>query len=148
MAIRRVTPQQAAELTGGDGWTYVDVRTIPEFEAEHPRGAHNVPLLHQGPAGRASNPDFVAVMAVAFGRKAKLVIGCASGARSRRAVEMLAEAGFENLADMGGGFAGEVDSMGRLVSPGWKACGLPCASKAEAGHSYAELAKKAAGGAS
>ena len=147
MAIRRVTPKQASELLGG-GWTYVDVRAIPEFEAEHPSGAHNVPLLHQGPAGRTTNPDFVAVMVGAFGRSAQLVIGCAGGVRSRRAVEMLAEAGFQNLADMSAGFAGELNSMGRLLTPGWKASGLPTASTAEPGRSYAELMKKASGGAS
>ena len=43
MPIRRVTPNEAAELIAS-GWTYIDVRTIPEFEAEHPSGAYNVPL--------------------------------------------------------------------------------------------------------
>jgi rhodanese-related sulfurtransferase len=140
MPIRRVTPQEAADLLA-EGWTYVDVRTIPEFEAEHPSGAFSVPLLHKGPAGRIANPDFVAVMESAFGHDTRIVVGCATGSRSRRAAEILTDAGFEELVDMRGGFAGESDSMGRLVTPGWKAAGLPTASAAEPGHSYEDLKK-------
>src|SRR6266545_6771732 len=127
MPIRRVTPNEAAELVSA-GWAYIDVRTIPEFEAEHPSGAYNVPLLHQGQAGRSSNPDFVAVMEAGFGHGARLVVGCAGGTRSRRAAEILADAGFEHVVDVRGGFAGESDSMGRLVTAGWKASGLPSTS--------------------
>jgi rhodanese-related sulfurtransferase len=145
MPIRRVTPQEAAELLA-QGWMYVDVRTIPEFDAEHPRGAYSVPLMQQGPAGRTANADFLAVMEAAFGKSAQLVVGCASGGRSRRAAEMLAEAGFDQVADMRAGFAGETDSMGRLVAPGWKAAGLPTASAAEAGRRYEDLHRKAQGG--
>jgi rhodanese-related sulfurtransferase len=83
----------------------------------------------------------------AFGKSARLVLACAGGARSRRAAEMLAEAGFENLADMTAGFSGEMDSMGRLVTPGWKGCGFSTASGAEPGHGYEDLVKKARGGA-
>jgi rhodanese-related sulfurtransferase len=142
MPIRRVTPQEAVELIA-DGWMYVDVRTIPEFEAEHPRGAYSVPLMQQGPAGRTSNPDFVAIVEGAFGRGARLVLGCASGNRSRRAADLLGEAGFAELADMPAGFGGETDSMGRLVTPGWKAAGLPTASAAEPGRRYEDLVAKA-----
>ena len=49
---------------------------------------------------------------------------------------------------MRGGFAGESDSMGRLVTAGWKAAGLPSASAAEPGHRYEELMAKTRGGAS
>lgn len=150
MSIRRVSPQEAADLLA-QGWVYVDVRTIPEFDAEHPRGAYSVPLLHKGPAGRTSNPDFLAVMKAAFGNGAKLVVGCATGSRSRRAAEMLADAGFAEVVDMRAGFAGETDSMGRLVTPGWKAAGLPTASAAEPaepGRRYEDLLKKAQGGVS
>jgi rhodanese-related sulfurtransferase len=147
MSIRRVTPQEAADLVA-QGWTYVDVRTLPEFEAEHPQGAFSVPLLHQGPTGRTSNPEFVPIMEASFGHGAKLVLGCAGGTRSRRAAELLAEAGFEEVADVRGGFNGETDSMGRLVTPGWKAAGLPTATAPEPGHRYEDLVTKARGGAS
>jgi rhodanese-related sulfurtransferase len=147
MPIRRVTPQEAAELLAA-GWIYVDVRTIPEFEAEHPQGAYNVPLLHQGPDGRTSNPEFVAIMEGAFGRGAQVICGCAGGSRGKRAAEMLTEAGFANAIEMRGGFGNETDSLGRVVTPGWKASGLPSDSAAEPGHGYNELVVKAGGGAS
>jgi len=147
MPIRRVTPQEATELLA-DGWTYVDVRTIPEFDAGHPTGAYNVPLMHQGTTGRTSNGEFVPVMEGAFGQGARLVVGCAGGTRARRAAEMLAEAGFEQVVEMRGGFGEETDSMGRVVTPGWKASGLPVEDAAEPGQRYEELEKKARGGAS
>jgi len=147
MPIRTVSPQEAAELLA-QGWTYVDVRTIPEFDAEHPRGAYSVPLMQQGPTGRTSNPDFVATVEGAFGRGARLVLGCAGGTRSRRAAELLAGAGFEELADLTAGFGGKSDSMGRTVAPGWKGAGLPTASAAEPGHRYEDLVTKVRGGAS
>ena len=147
MPIRRVTPSEAAELLAS-GWTYIDVRTIPEFAAEHPRGAYNVPLMHQGPSGRTANPDFLSVVEAGFARDAKLVLGCAGGTRSRRAAEILAEAGFTDVVDMRGGFGGESDSMGRVVTPGWKTAGFPTAAAAEPGHRYDEMEKKARGGGS
>jgi rhodanese-related sulfurtransferase len=147
MPNRRVTPEEAAALMG-EGWSYVDVRTIPEFDAGHPAGAYSVPLMQQGAAGRVANRDFVSVMEGAFGHDARIVVGCASGSRSRRAAEMLADAGFEHVAEMRAGFSGETDSMGRLVTPGWKASGLPTASAAEPGHRYQDLHEKAHGGGS
>ena len=145
MPIRRVTPKEAVELVAS-GWMYIDVRTIPEFDTEHPSGAYNVPLLLQGQAGRSMNPDFVEVIEAALGRDARLVIGCASGNRSRRAADLLAEAGYEDLVDMRAGFGGETDSMGRVIQPGWKAAGLPTESTSEAGHRYEDLVNKARGG--
>jgi rhodanese-related sulfurtransferase len=145
MPIRRVTPKEALDLLA-EGWMYVDVRSIPEFDAEHPQGAFNVPLLHQGPAGRAANPDFIQVMEGAFGHGAKIVLGCAGGNRSRRAAELLTEAGFTSVVDQRGGFGGETDSMGRLVTPGWKASGLPITAATEPGRGYQDLADKARGG--
>lgn len=147
MSIRRVTPEEAADLLA-QGWAYVDVRTIPEFDAEHPHGAYSVPLMHQGPTGRTSNADFLSTVEGAFGREARLVLGCAGGTRSRRAAEMLAEAGFAELAAMPAGLDGLTDSIGRSVTPGWKAEGLPTSSAAEPGHRYEDLVAKARGGAS
>src|SRR4051812_21955325 len=43
--VKRVLPREAAALLA-DGWAYLDVRSIPEFEQGHPPGAVNVPLLH------------------------------------------------------------------------------------------------------
>ncbi len=43
--VKRVTPPEAAALLA-EGWIYLDVRSIPEFDLGHPTGAVNVPLLH------------------------------------------------------------------------------------------------------
>jgi rhodanese-related sulfurtransferase len=138
MSVRRVDPGEAAELLG-NGWKYIDVRSIPEFERGHPSGAYNVPLLHLVPGrGMAPNPEFGAVMAAQFGRDERLVIGCKTGNRSLRAAEMLAAAGYTNVVDMRGGFMGETDPTGQ-VTPGWSARSLPVASVAEPGKSYDEL---------
>jgi rhodanese-related sulfurtransferase len=74
--FRRVSPQEARELQENDGYVYVDVRSVPEFQAGHPMGAFNVPLMHMGPAGMAPNPEFLDVMQKAFPRDAKLLVGC------------------------------------------------------------------------
>ena len=73
--IKRISPEEAnAKL--GEGYTYVDVRTVEEFEAGHPAGALNVPIAFAGRAGMVENPDFVAVMAALFAKDANIVVGC------------------------------------------------------------------------
>ncbi len=140
MEIKRVTPEEAHELLD-QGWIYIDVRSIPEFEEGHPAGAYNVPLLHAAPGrGMTPNEEFMAVMERAFDKSDKLVLGCRSGQRSLRAAEQLAERGFTDLVDMRGGFAGEVDrATGRPVCEGWKSRGLPVESEAREGRDYAAL---------
>lgn len=41
--LTRISPQEASQKLA-EGWTYVDVRTVEEFEAGHPPGAVNVPI--------------------------------------------------------------------------------------------------------
>jgi rhodanese-related sulfurtransferase len=137
---KRVTPQEAAELVSA-GWTYLDVRSIPEFEQGHPRGAANVPLMHAQGGRMAANADFQKVIQANFPRDAKLVVGCKSGGRSMQAVGLLASLGYENLVDVRGGFGGERDAMGRVTVAGWGEAGLPVATQAEPGRAYADLQK-------
>ena len=92
--VKRVSPSEANELLT-QGYVYVDVRSEPEFEESHPRGAVNVPLLHMGPSGMTPNPDFLDVMLKAFPKDAKLVLGCKAGRSALRV-----------LTDDGGGSAG------------------------------------------
>ena len=82
--VKRVSPQEAKDLIDQQGYVYVDVRSIPEFDAGHPTDAYNVPLNHMGPAGMAANPEFMAVMEKTFPKDAKLVLGCQGGGRSLR----------------------------------------------------------------
>jgi rhodanese-related sulfurtransferase len=120
------------------GHVYVDVRSEPEFEEGHPEGALNVPLLNAGPVGLAPNPDFLSVMESAFGKDEPLVIGCKAGGRSKRAVEMLAKAGFSKLSDQVAGFDAGKDAFGRTL-PGWGRSSLPVGKGKPAGQSYSDV---------
>ncbi len=66
---------RAAKARVEEGWTFVDVRTVPEFDEGHAPGAYNIPIFFKGPMGMEPNPDFVAVMERVFPKDAKLVFG-------------------------------------------------------------------------
>ncbi|HVV15571.1 MAG TPA: rhodanese-like domain-containing protein [Polyangia bacterium] len=139
--VKRVTPPEAAALLA-DGWTYLDVRSIPEFDSGHPPGAANVPLLHSTGGRMAPNPDFQKVVEAVYPRDTKLVVGCKMGGRSLQAAALLEASGYTNIVDMRGGFHGEQDGMGRVSCAGWAASNLPVETAAPADKTYAELAKK------
>ena len=135
---KAVTPAEAAALLA-QGHVYVDVRSEPEFEAGHPEGALNVPLLNAGPVGLVENPEFLAVMQSAFGKDEPLVIGCKAGGRSKRAAAMLAQAGFTQLSDQVAGFDAGKDAFGRAI-PGWsRTPGLPVGKGKPAGQAYTDV---------
>ena len=136
--VKRVLPAEASGLMK-EGWTYLDVRSIPEFEQGHPAGAANIPLLHAQAGRMMPNPDFQRVVEANFPKDTRLVIGCRSASRSLQAAALLGAAGYTNVVDMRGGFGGERDGMGRTSVAGWAESGLPTATKADAGKSYAEL---------
>lgn len=83
-----VEPLAAAELVAS-GATYLDVREVVEFDSGHAPGALHIPMdelrtrLAELPAGL-------------------LVVGCRSGARSAKVVEVLLAAGFEAVNLAGG----------------------------------------------
>jgi rhodanese-related sulfurtransferase len=138
--IKSVTPEEAAALLA-EGYVYVDVRSEPEFEAGHVPGALNVPLLHQGPAGMTANPEFLSVMQQAFGKGEKLVVGCKAGGRSKKAADALAQAGFQELADMSAGWDGSRDAFGQTL-PGWSKKGLPVEQGKPSGQAYADVKER------
>jgi len=138
--MTRISPQEAQELLG-QGWTYLDVRSEPEFEQGHPPGALNIPFMHAGPSGMTPNPDFLAVVTKVFQKDARIVVGCQSGGRSQRAVQLLEGQGYTALVDQRCGFGGTRDATGRM-EPGWAATGLPVEQGIPAGHSYRELQSK------
>jgi rhodanese-related sulfurtransferase len=115
-----------------EGAVYVDVRSQAEFEAGHPAGAVNIPLLDRDPRSgqMAPNPDFVEVMKANFPADATLLMGCQMGGRSNRAAQILETFGFTNLTNVIAGYGG------------WLQHGLPVETDAE-GRSYADMAKKA-----
>jgi rhodanese-related sulfurtransferase len=139
---KRVTPPEAAELLK-QGWRYLDVRSTQEFEAGHPEGALNVPLLHMQNGRMIGNPDFQSVVEGNFAKADPLVIGCKMGGRSLQAATFMEAAGFTQVVDVRGGFSGEKDPYGRVSVAGWADAGLPVSTKAAPGASYEELQKKA-----
>ena len=138
--IKRVSPQEALELTK-NGWVYVDVRSEQEFEGGHPASAYNVPVSHMAGGSMTPNPDFVSVMEKAFGKDAKIVVGCKTGGRSLRAAQALVGAGFANVIDQRAGWDGARDPFGQL-EPGWSRVGLPVETGATAGRAYVDVKEK------
>lgn len=143
MATRRVSPKEAQELIEREGYVYVDVRSVPEYEGGHPSGSYNVPVAHASPGGMQPNPDFVRVMEASFPKDAKLVLGCMSGNRSMRAAGALEQAGYTDVVDQRAGWGGAKDPFGRVTEPGWSAAGLPTATGPDAERGYDALKKKA-----
>ena len=135
--LKRVSPEQAKELLD-QGYTYVDVRSEPEFEAGHVPGALNVPLMNMGPQGMTPNPDFLKVMESAFGKAEKLLTGCKSGGRSLKAAQQLLGAGYQDVVDMRAGWDGGKDDFGR-PDPGWSQKGLPVEKGSPEGQKYPDV---------
>lgn len=146
MPIKNVSPLEAKELLdSGEGYTYLDVRSVQEFISGHPQGAVNIPLLHMDPILRqmVPNPDFLAVVEANFPKDTKLIVGCQSGMRSARAVEILQQAGYTHIVHMQAGFGGARDPFGRISQPGWSQLQLPISTDNGEGVSYESLAAKA-----
>ena len=139
--MKRIAPKEAAVLLG-EGWAYLDVRSIPEFEEGHPTGAANVPLLHFQGGRMAPNPDFQRVVEANFPKDTKLVVGCKAGGRSLQAATLMEASGYTNVVDMRGGFHGERDPYGRENTPGWLAEGLPVEKTSPPEKTYETLSKK------
>lgn len=146
MSFKNVDPPKARELLDGDeGYTYLDVRSVPEFESGHPAGAVNVPLVHHDRGAAVPNPDFLRVVETHFDRTAKIIVGCQSGGRSTRAAEALTASGFTEIVHMDGGFGGARDQLGRMVTRGWSESGLPVEHGSAEGRSYQSLSCQSRG---
>jgi rhodanese-related sulfurtransferase len=103
----------------------------------------NIPVAFSDPArGMVLNSDFVSVVEKNFAKDKAIIVGCQSGARSARAAGILVEAGYQDLANLLGGFGGMRDQMGTVIAPGWSASGLPVSSDNSEGVSYESLAAK------
>lgn len=124
MTVKRVSAQEASELIDEQGYVYLDVRSIPEFDSGHPPGSYNIPLMHATPSGMRPNGDFMAVVAAVFPKDSKLVIGCRSGNRSLRAAQALLASGYEHVVDQRAGISGARDAFGQVLEAGWQDAGL------------------------
>lgn len=139
MSIKRVSPTQAQQMMDEGGYIYVDVRSIPEFDAGHPVGSYNVPLLHAGPAGMAPNPAFLDVMQAAFPKDTRIILGCRSGVRSLNAAQYLIDAGYTDVVDQRAGYEGPP------TDPGWSKLGLATTTTPAPERTYKELEAKVSG---
>tara|TARA_B100000686_G_scaffold278708_1_gene298881 strand:- start:189 stop:629 length:441 start_codon:yes stop_codon:yes gene_type:complete len=145
MSVKHVGVQEAHQMQSEGGYTYVDVRSVMEFEQGHAEGAHNVPLLHRDvqTGQMAPNVDFLVVMQANYASDAKLLIGCQVGGRSARAAQLLAAQGYTDVVNVKGGFGGHRDpATGQVVDEGWAPAGLPV----ESGDSGYEALRTKAGG--
>src|SRR5262245_66654405 len=109
MDIPQTTPPEAHEiLRRHAGAIYLDVRTTAEFEAGHPAGARNVPVVLFDPAGGRPKPnaDFVATVERHIPRQTKLLVGCQAGGRSQHACEVLVQVGVSDAMNVDGGVGG------------------------------------------
>jgi rhodanese-related sulfurtransferase len=148
MSLQQITPEEAYAMIEKDqAIVYLDVRTVPEYEAGHPPSALNVPVVLPNPAVRrmVPNPDFLPTVEANIPKDAKIIVGCMSGGRSQYAAEVLEAAGYHHIANMQGGFGGAHDPMGRVIMPGWQDHGLPEESGDGGPASYDVLLHKRAG---
>ncbi len=142
MSVKTINPTQAKELLdGGDGYVYIDVRSMPEYEAAHPADSLNIPIMHKEAMGMVPNNDFVRTVEKHFTHNAKLLLGCQMGGRSQRAAEALVAAGFTDVSNVMGGFGGARDQSGQVIEKGWAELGLPIEIGAGEGTDYLSLSK-------
>ena len=145
MSVKQINVRQAHELQQTENYTYVDVRSVPEYDKGHPAGAHNVPLLNldAGMGRMVPNADFLRVMQANYPADTKLLIGCQVGGRSSQAAQILASAGYTDLSNVMGGFGGARDpSTGQVHAEGGFEAELPVETSATPEGSYEELKKK------
>jgi rhodanese-related sulfurtransferase len=139
--IKSIPVQEAHQRQREDS-AYLDVRSTPEFDRGHPQGAYNIPLLHLNPATRqmTPNPDFLAIVQATFPADTKLVIGCQAGTRSMQACQLLASAGYTDVANVAGGFGGSPRG-----DEGWAQAGLPVETSGDPSRTYDALRARAQG---
>jgi len=107
-SIRDVTVAEADALIASEApVTIIDVRTPGEFAEGHIEGAANINLR---------DPDFAEQIA-ALDPEGSYVLHCKSGARSARALEIMKEQGFADIAHMSEGFDGWQASGKAVVQP-------------------------------
>jgi rhodanese-related sulfurtransferase len=128
MNIKNIDAEQAKEILDSDSTVvYIDVRTEPEFINGHVPGSVNIPVVWPDPSTRQmkQNPDFVSSVSAKFDKGKRIIVGCQAGGRSQLAAQLLAQEGFQDVANMQGGFGGARDPMGRVVALGWAQLGFP-----------------------
>lgn len=99
--IKEVSPSQAQVAVSKAYSQFIDVRTVEEYAGGHAARAENIPLDTLG-----ANFDKLS-------KKEPVYIICQTGNRSKKAAEILKDAGFSTLLNVTGG------------TVAWQAAGLP-----------------------
>ncbi|KAL8240513.1 hypothetical protein R6Q59_013868 [Mikania micrantha] len=105
-------------LRNGD-YRYLDVRTKEEFMKGHVDfdDALNIPYMFVTHQGRVKNENFLEQVLSLCNKGDHLVVGCQSGIRSVYASNILLEAGFKNVYNMGGGYVAWVENDLPVLTP-------------------------------
>jgi rhodanese-related sulfurtransferase len=121
-----LTPREAHELLQlAPGAKLVDVRTHAEWDwVGRIPGAVEIEWM-QYPSSQ-NNPNFLAQLTHQVDKEALVMFICRSGARSHKAAEVAAQAGYTEVYNVLEGFEGDKDAAGqRNKVGGWRAAGLP-----------------------
>ncbi|MDR2035568.1 MAG: rhodanese-like domain-containing protein [Coriobacteriales bacterium] len=88
-----MTPQEAKSIMdSGEAFVLVDVRSLAEFQSGHIRNAQVLPVETIQEKAAGSLPD----------KDAKILVYCASGARSANAASILTRLGYTDVHNFGG----------------------------------------------
>jgi len=90
--IIQTSPVEAAGLVANDFATIIDVRSNSEWKNNHIAGAVHIPMS-----------ELKSRIEELKSYEGQLIMQCAVGGRSSKAVEILQEAGFSNVSNMNGG---------------------------------------------
>ncbi|KAI3808398.1 hypothetical protein L1987_24348 [Smallanthus sonchifolius] len=104
---------KANGLLRDGGYRYLDVRTSEEYMKGHVDfyDALNVPyMIDTTNQGRVKNSNFLEQVLSLCNKGDHLVVGCKSGVRSVYASNVLLEAGFKHVYNMGGGYLAWVEN--------------------------------------
>lgn len=125
------TPQETqALLTANPAAVYIDVRTVAEFAAGHPRGkVVNIPIVFHHPTTKDTYPNasFLEVVESLYDKAVPLIVGCDGMERAQQAAGRLVQAGYTDVSVMQEGL------------PGWRVAKLPTTTDNRDGISYVSL---------
>jgi rhodanese-related sulfurtransferase len=145
MSVKLATPREAKQiLDENSAALVVDVRTEREFAAGHPEGSINVPAFVATPVGGLQqNPEFLKVMEHVVERDQPILFSCQSGRRSMVAAQLLERAGYADLTNVIGGFAGGQDPRSGESVVGWRDAKLPVETEVKPEAAYSAQRRKA-----
>jgi rhodanese-related sulfurtransferase len=131
MSAKMLTPQEVLDLfRTNPAAVYIDVRTVAEFAAGHPKGkVVNIPILFRHPTMNETHPNasFLEVVESLYAKDTLLILGCEKGKRAQQAAEQLIQAGYTNVSVMPDSYEG------------WRAQNLPITTDNRDGVNYVSL---------